>query len=88
MILRSGTIVSSMARLKTLSSRNSSSINEVNNEGEHYPIATQPLELVLALVITTGRATITQEPSSMSTRTMRTMPMYSLPPSFVPPVAI
>ena len=54
MILRSGTVVSNMARSKATSSRNSSSSDEVNNEGEHSLIATQPIELVLTLVPATA----------------------------------
>ena len=48
-----------MARSKATSSRNSSSSDEVNNEGEHSLIATQPIEPVLTLVPTTGRAITT-----------------------------
>ena len=59
MIMRSGTVVSSMLRSKTSLSRNSSSSDEVNNEGEHSPVATQPLELVLALAATIGQTTTT-----------------------------
>ena len=47
--LRSGIILSNMARSKTSSSRTSSS-DKVNNEGERPPVAAQSLELVLMLV--------------------------------------
>ena len=87
MILRNGTIVSNMARSKTPSSRNTSSSDEMNNEGEDSPIGSQPLEPVLTLVTTTGRTITTQAPSNISTMTMSTLPMYGLPPSFVPPMA-
>ena len=88
MILRSGTIMSNMGRPKTPSFRNSFSGDEVNNEGEHSPVATQPLEPVLTLVRVTGQAITTQALSSMSAMAMSTMPMYGLPPGFMPPVAM
>ena len=89
MILRSGTIVSNMERSKTLSSRNFSSSDEVNNEGENSPVANQhrPLEPLLTPVTTTGQTTTAQAPSSMSTMAMSTILMYGLPPGFVLPMA-
>ena len=69
------------------SSRNFSSSDEVNNEGEHSLVATQPLEPVLTPEWATGQAITTQALSSMSTMAINTMLMYGLPPGFVPPMA-
>ena len=70
-----------------MSSSRTSSSDEVNNDGEHPPVATQPLEPVLTLVLATGRAIATQALSSVSTMTMSTMPIYGMPLGFVPPIA-
>ena len=86
MILRSGTILPSMARSKASSSRTSSS-DEVNNEGERPPVAAQPLEPVLTPAAADGRTGISQTPSSLSIMAMRIVPMHGMPPGFIPPVA-
>ena len=59
MILRNGTVVSSMAKSKIPPSRNSYSSEEVNNKGEHRPSTAQPLEPVLTPVLAIGRAITT-----------------------------
>ena len=86
MILRSGTVLSRMARSKTSSSRTSSS-DEENNKGERPLVVAQSLEPVLIPVPAIGQVVATQAPSSVSMMAMSTMPMYWMPPSFVPPTA-
>ena len=50
-------------------------------------MAAQPPEPILTPAAAGGRIGITQAPSSLSTMAVSTVPMYGMPPGFMPPVA-